>query len=88
MTKREWGVESNGKVGLPHLFISSKTAIYVPEFAMEDLPLGRIADLVPEFAVKDLPSGRTLLMMIILLLIVFKETGASSLIRGGLHVLV
>ena len=33
-------------------------------FAMEDLPLGRIAALVPEFAVKDLPLGRTLMMMI------------------------
>ena len=27
---------------------------------MEDLPLGRTADLVPEFAVKDLPLDRTL----------------------------
>ena len=50
MLKREWGAESNGK--LPHLFIPSKTATWVPEFAMEDLPLGRIAALVPEFAVK------------------------------------
>ena len=48
---------------LPHLFIPSKTATQVPEFAMEDLPLGRIASLVPEFAVKDLPCGRTLMMM-------------------------
>ena len=39
MLKREWGVESNGK--LPHLFISSKTATLVLEFAMEDLLLGR-----------------------------------------------
>ena len=31
--------ESNGK--LPHLFISSKTAALVPEFAVENLPLGR-----------------------------------------------
>ena len=53
MLKRVWGAKSNGK--LPHLFITSKTAILVPEFAMEDLPLGRIAALVPEFAVKDLP---------------------------------
>ena len=44
MLKREWGAESNGK--LPYLFISSKTATLVPEFAMEDLPLGRIAALV------------------------------------------
>ena len=48
MLKREWGAESNGK--LRHLFISSKTAIIVPEFAVEDLPLGRTAALVPEFA--------------------------------------
>ena len=50
--------ESNGK--LPHLFIYSKTAILVPEFAVEDLPLGRTKALMPEFAVKDLPLGRTL----------------------------
>ena len=62
MLKREWGAESNGK--LPHLFIPSETAAQVPEFAMEDLPLGRIAALVSEFAVKDLPLGRTLMMMI------------------------
>ena len=36
MLKREWGVESNGK--LPHLFIPSKTAAWVPEFPVEDLP--------------------------------------------------
>ena len=36
MLKREWGAESNGK--LPHLFIPSKTATLVPEFAVEDLP--------------------------------------------------
>ena len=56
MLKREWGAESNGK--LQHLFIPSKTATLVPEFAMYDLPLGRIAALVPEFGVKDLPLGR------------------------------
>ena len=61
MLKREWGAESNGK--LPHLFIPSKTATQVPEFAMEDLPLGGIVVLVPEFAVNDLPLGRTLMMM-------------------------
>ena len=61
MLKRERGTENNGK--LPHLFIPSKTAAKVPEFAMEDLPLGRIAALVPEFAVKDLPLGRTLMMI-------------------------
>ena len=57
MPKREWGAE-NGK--LPHLFIPSKTATLVPEFVVEDLPLGRTATLVPEFAVKVLPLGRTL----------------------------
>ena len=35
----EWGAETNGK--LPHLLIPSKTATLVPEFAVEDLPLGR-----------------------------------------------
>ena len=60
MLKREWGAESNGK--LPHLFIPSKTATLVPEFAVEDLPLSRTTALVPEFAVKDLPLGRTLIM--------------------------
>ena len=50
--------ESNGKI--PHLFIPSKTATLVPEFAGEGLPLGRTAALVPEFTVKDLPLGRTL----------------------------
>ena len=62
MLKREWGAESNGK--LQRLFIPSKTGTLVPEFAMENLPLGRIAALVPEFAVKNLPLGRTLMMII------------------------
>ena len=44
--------------------IPSKTATWVSEFAMEDLPLGRIAALVPEFAVKDLLLGKTLMIMI------------------------
>ena len=49
MLKREWGAESNGK--LPHLFIPSKTATLVPEFAVEDLPSGRTVALVLELAV-------------------------------------
>ena len=60
MLKREWGAESNGK--LPHLFIRSQTAILVPEFAVENLPLGRTAALVPEFAGKDLPFGQNTLI--------------------------
>ena len=31
---KEWGAERNGK--LPYLFISSKTATMVPDFAVED----------------------------------------------------
>ena len=50
MLKREWGAESNEK--LPHLSIPSKTAVWVPELAVKDLPLSRTAALVPEFAVK------------------------------------
>ena len=65
MLKREWGAESNGK--LPHLFIPSKTAALAPEFALKDLPLGRIA-VVPEFAVKDLPLGRTLMMVMMMMM--------------------
>ena len=49
MLKREWSAESNGK--LPDLFTPSKTATLVPEFAVEDRPLGRTTTLVPEFVV-------------------------------------
>ena len=58
MLKREWGAESNER--LPHLSIPSKTAAWVSEFAVEDLPWSRTAALVPEFAVKDLPLIRIL----------------------------
>ena len=61
MLLREWGTESNGK--LLHLFIPSKTAFVVPEFAMEDLPLSRTAALVPEFAVKALGQNTLMMMM-------------------------
>ena len=60
MLKREWGAESNGK--LPHIFIPSKSATFLPEFAEENLPLGTTEVVVPEFAVKDLSLGRTLMM--------------------------
>ena len=63
MLKKEWDTENNGK--LPHLFIPTKTATLVPEFAVEDLPLGRIPALVSGFEVKDLPLGRTLMMMML-----------------------
>ena len=53
MLKRECSAESNGK--LPHLSIPSKTAAWLPEFAVDDLPLDRTATLGPEFAVNDLP---------------------------------
>ena len=62
MLKREWSVEGNAK--LLHLFIPSRTATLVPEFAVEDLSLDRTAALVPEFAVKDLPLGRTLMVIV------------------------
>ena len=52
MLKRECGAESNGK--LPHHSIPSKTASWVPEFVVEDLPLSTTAALVSECAVKDL----------------------------------
>ena len=52
MLKREWGAESNGK--LPHLSMSSKTAAWVPEFAVKDLPLSRTAILMVVVVVVDL----------------------------------
>ena len=42
MLKKEWGAKSNGKI--PHLFIPSKTAALVLEFAVEDLPLAEHSD--------------------------------------------
>ena len=59
--EREWGEESNGK--LLQLFIPSKPAPLVSEFAVEDLPLDRTAHLVPEFAVKDLGENTVMTMM-------------------------
>ena len=53
--------ERNGK--LQHLLIPSNTANLVPEFAVEDLHLGRSAALVSEFAVKDLHLGITIMMI-------------------------
>ena len=58
MLMRECDAEINGK--LPHLFIPSETAPWVPEFAVEDLPLNRTAVLVHKFAVKDLHLGTIL----------------------------
>ena len=55
MLKTEWGAESNGKQ--QYLSIPSKTAAWVSEFPVEDLPLIRTAALVPEFAVNDLTLG-------------------------------
>ena len=52
----------------PHLFIPSKTATLVPEFAVEDLPLSRTAAFVPAFAVKGLSLGRTLMMMMMMMM--------------------
>ena len=42
-------------------------------FAVEDLPLGRIAVLVPEFAVKDLPLVRTLMMLMMMMMMMMIE---------------
>ena len=56
MLKREWNAESNGN--LPHLLIPSKTAAWIPEFAVKDLPLSRTTALALECPVKDLPLGR------------------------------
>ena len=60
------GVQKAMEATTLSLFIPSKTASLVPEFAVEDLPLDRTANLVPVFAVKDLPLGRTLMMMMMI----------------------
>ena len=49
------GVVRKAMVSYGTYSIPGKTAALVPEFAVEDLPLGRLAALVPEFVVKDLP---------------------------------
>ena len=64
MLKREWGGKQREATA------PSKTATYVPEFATEDLSLGRIPDLMPEFAVKDLPLGRSLMMTTMMMMII------------------
>ena len=64
MLKREWGVESNGKP--PHLFVPSKTATSIPEFAVKDMPLGRTAALVLEFCSERPDLGQNTLMMIMM----------------------
>ena len=53
MLKREWGAERNGK--LLHLFIPSKTAALVAEFAVEDLPSAELHSWFLALEVKDLP---------------------------------
>ena len=60
MLKREWGAESNRK--LPHLSIPSKTASWVLEFAVENVPLSRTAALILEIyigclKIQDITSG-------------------------------
>ena len=73
-------MESNGK--LPHLFIPSKTATFVPEFVVEYLPFGRTPALVPEFAMKDLPLGRTLMMIMTINTIVPEKTCFPGHLKG------
>ena len=62
MLKREWGAESNGK--LPRLFITSKTATLVPEFAVEDLPLDRTEPWFLRLHERPALGQKTLMMMI------------------------
>ena len=68
MLKKEQGAESNGKV--PCLFIPSKTATLVHEFAVEDLPLDRTPSLVPEFAGHCIWAGHSMMMMMMMMMIV------------------
>ena len=63
MLKREWGAESNGK--LAHLFLPSKTATLVTEFAVKDLPLDRTATLVPVLGKNSLMIMMMMMMIVI-----------------------
>ena len=59
-------MESKGKV--PHLFIPSKTAAWIPEFAVEDLLLGRTAAFVPALGSEGLALGQNTLMMMMMMM--------------------
>ena len=59
---------------LPHLYFPSKTASLVPEFPVEDLPLGRTETVVPVFAVKNLSLDRTLWWWWIVIIHIYTET--------------
>ena len=58
MLNREWGAEGNGK--LPHIFIPSKIANLVLEFAEEEPVFGQNCSLGAQFAVNYLSLGRAL----------------------------
>ena len=58
MRKGEWSAESKGSYRT--CSISGKTADFVPEFAVDDLPSTELQPRFLRFAVKDLPLGRTL----------------------------
>ena len=45
--------------------IPGKTAMLVPEFAVEDLPLGRNVASILALALKELPLGKTMTMLMI-----------------------
>ena len=53
--------ESNGE--LQHLFIPNKTSTLIPEFAVEDLPLGRNAALVTVCSERRAIGQNTLMIM-------------------------
>ena len=58
--------------------ITDRTAALVPDFAVEDLPLGRTTALVPEFAMKDLPLDRILLLLLMINNFDFLENGSND----------
>ena len=64
----------------------SKIATPVPEFAVEDLPLGRTAAMVPEFAVPTLEQNTLMMMMIMMMMMMMWHSvhrcGASGSMRA------
>ena len=66
-----------------HLFVPSKTSTLVPEFAVEDLPLGKTAAFMPEFAVKIL--GQNTLMMMINVFRLLKDVTRIKMLKKCLQ---
>ena len=83
MLKGEWGVKSNGK--LPHLFIPSKTATFVPEFAVEDLPFWNNCRLCAWVRSARPVLGQNTLMIIMMMNYIRQFYWSENFFRHNVH---